>query len=366
MFFNGIYKGKKVFLTGHTGFKGSWLLSWLKMAGAEVMGFSLPPKPEQKLYGYIKGDSLCDSELHDILDYPVLEKSIATFQPDFVFHLAAQPLVRYSYENPLETFQTNIIGTAHLLNAVRKISKPCIVVLITTDKVYQNREWNTPYKETDRLGGYDPYSASKAGAELIIESYRNSYFNVTKYSIHKKSIVVARAGNVIGGGDWAKDRIIPDIINALENDIPIIVRNPTSVRPWQHVLEPLHAYLILGQKLFENPTAYHTEYNFGPEVSDCLPVQTMVEEAIHVWGAGAYKVLKDENAPHEAGLLKLDITRAKKDLNWQPVYNAAEAINKTISWYKANTIKNTTELVEHDINEFMRRYTEKIVTVHLA
>ncbi|HEY4935374.1 MAG TPA: CDP-glucose 4,6-dehydratase [Puia sp.] len=366
MLFNGIYKDKKVFLTGHTGFKGSWLLSWLNMAGADVMGYSLAPKPEHKLYGYIKGESFCHSFLHDILDYPALEKCMMEFQPDFVFHLAAQPLVRHSYENPLETFNVNIMGTTHVLNAIRKISKPCVAVIVTTDKVYHNQERTIPYRETDRLGGYDPYSSSKACAELVIDAYRNSYFNATNFNEHKKTIVAARAGNVIGGGDWAKDRIVPDIISALQNNEPVIVRNPQSVRPWQHVLEPLHAYLLLGQKLFENPGVFHNEYNFGPEPSDCLPVETMVQEAIKVWQAGTYKILKEKEGPHEAGLLTLDISRAKTDLHWRPVYNAVEAMDKTISWYKACTGENALELIEENIETFMIEYNQSVATVHPA
>jgi CDP-glucose 4,6-dehydratase len=366
MFFNNTYKGKKVFLTGHTGFKGSWLLTWLNMAGAEVMGYSLAPNPEQKLYGYIQGDSLNHSVFHNILDYPKLEKCIAEFQPDFVFHLAAQPLVRQSYENPLETFNVNIIGTANVLNTVRDISKHCVVVLITTDKVYHNQERQTPYMEDDRLGGYDPYSSSKACAELLIDAYRNSFFNVEQYAVHQKTIVSARAGNVIGGGDWAKDRIVPDIVRALQNDKPVQIRNPHAVRPWQHVLEPLHAYLLLGQKLFEKPHAYHTAYNFGPEVSDCLPVEIMVQKAIKIWQQGAYEILEAREAPHEAGLLKLDISRAKRDLDWRPVYNAAEAMEKTISWYKACTGGNSTKLIQENIESFMSKYYQKVGTTFLT
>jgi CDP-glucose 4,6-dehydratase len=366
MFFNGLYQGKKVFLTGHTGFKGSWLLSWLNMAGAEVMGYSLPPKPEHKLYGYIKGESLCHSFLHDILDYPTLEKCMMEFQPDFIFHLAAQPLVRQSYENPLETFNINIMGTAHVLNAIRKISKPCVAVIVTTDKVYYNQERTNPYLETDRLGGFDPYSSSKASAELVIDAYRNSYFNPTNYTEHQKTIVAVRAGNVIGGGDWAKDRIVPDIIRALQNNEPVIIRNPLSIRPWQHVLEPLHAYLLLGQKLSENPGAFHTEYNFGPEVSDCLPVEVMVQQAIKIWQAGAYKIAKEKVGPHEAGLLTLDINRAKTDLQWRPIYSAVEAMDKTISWYKACTGENAQELIEENIETFMMKYIQSVATIHLT
>jgi CDP-glucose 4,6-dehydratase len=366
MFFNGIYKGKKVLLTGHTGFKGSWLLSWLNMAGAEVSGYSLPPKPEHKLYGYIKGESICHSFLHDILDCPFLEKCIVEFQPDFVFHLAAQPLVRQSYKNPIETFNINIMGTAHVLNAIRKISKPCIAIIVTTDKVYHNQEKTIPYKETDRLGGFDPYSSSKASAELVIDAYRNSYFNPANFKEHQKTIVAARAGNVIGGGDWAKDRIVPDIIRAFQNNEPVIIRNPHSVRPWQHVLEPLHAYLLLGQKLSENQGAFHTEYNFGPMLSDCLSVETMVQQAIKIWKAGSYKILREKEGPHEAGLLTLDISRAKADLHWRPIYSAVEAMDKTISWYKSCTGENAKDLIEENIETFMMNYNQSVATVHLA
>jgi CDP-glucose 4,6-dehydratase len=366
MFFDNLYKNKKVFLTGHTGFKGSWLLSWLKMLGADVGGYSLAPKLEHKLYGQIKGESLCRSFLQDILDYSTLEKCILDFQPDFVFHLAAQPLVRESYENPLETYNVNIIGTANVLNAVRKIMKPCVVVLITTDKVYHNLERKEPYVEDDRLGGYDPYSSSKACAELIIDAYRNSFFNPLEYSIHRKSVVSARAGNVIGGGDWAKDRIVPDIVRALQNETPIQIRNPNAVRPWQHVVEPLHAYLLLGQKLFENSEAYHSSYNFGPNVSDCLPVEVMVQKAIKVWQHGAYEILEGYAGAHEAGLLKLDITRAKTDLNWRPLYPATEAMEKTILWYKTCNEENARNLIEENIESFLSKYYQTSSTDTLA
>lgn len=333
------------------------------MAGAEVRGYSLPPKPEHKLYGYIKGESLCNSFLHDILDYQVLEICIKEFQPDFIFHLAAQPLVRQSYENPLETYNTNIMGTAHVLNGIRKISKPCVAIIVTTDKVYYNQEKTIPYRETDRLGGFDPYSSSKACAELVIDAYRNSFFNPVKFKELQKTIVVARAGNVIGGGDWAKDRIVPDIIRALQNNEPVIIRNPNSVRPWQHVLEPLHAYLLLGQKISENPDAFHTEYNFGPELPDCISVETMVKEAIKIWQGGSYKILNDNEGPHEAGLLTLDISRAKADLHWRPVYNATEAMDKTISWYKACNGENAMDLIEENIETFMTKYNQSVATI---
>lgn len=358
MLFKEIYKGKKVFLTGHTGFKGSWILSWLNMAGANVVGYSLAPKPEHKLFGLIKGERLCNSIFGNILDYSTLEKVILDFQPDFVFHLAAQPLVRFSYEEPLDTFNTNIIGTANILNVIRKVSKPCIAIMVTTDKVYQNNETMISYKESDRLGGYDPYSASKACAELVINSYRNSFFNPHNYGEHNKKIASVRAGNVIGGGDWAKNRIVPDIVKALENNESITIRNPKSVRPWQHVVEPIHAYLLLGEKLFENNGSLQNEYNFGPEDSDCLTVEAVVKCAIEIWQSGSYQISEEKKSPHEAGMLKLNTSRAKLDLNWRPIYSAYEALGKTISWYKVCNTINALELVKKDILDFTLRYNE--------
>jgi len=361
MYFNDIYRGKKVFLTGHTGFKGSWLLTWLHILGAEVKGFALAPRPEHKLFGYIRGETLCQSVFHDILDYQELESNILTFQPDFVFHLAAQPLVRYSYEHPLETFNVNVIGTANLLNALRKLSKPCVILVITTDKVYHNREWPYPYREEDQLGGYDPYSASKACAELVTSAYRDSYFNPLNYNFHFKSIVTVRAGNVIGGGDWAVDRIIPDLIRALENHEQVILRNPLAVRPWQHILEPLNAYLLLAQKLTKHPGAYHNEYNFGPYPTECLTVEQMVKHAIKIWRSGSYSIENGKDNPHEAGLLKLDISRATSDLRWRPVYTAFEAIEKTITWYQQFTEENALNLIEENIHGFMKQYEQATI-----
>lgn len=295
---------------------------------------------------------MCESVTGDIMDYPHLEKELLEFEPDFIFHLAAQPLVRLSYEKPLETFSVNSIGTAHLLEAVKKISKECHVILITTDKVYHNYEWVYPYRENDRLGGYDPYSASKACAEIIIDSYRNSYFNVSKYSNHKKSIAVARAGNVIGGGDWAKDRIIPDTIRALSSNQPVTIRNPKAVRPWQHVLEPLCGYLLLGHHLQQDPLKFSTAFNFGPYIEDNLEVETLVKKAVEIWQAGEYEIQSYANRPHEAGLLKLDISKALVDLGWRPRLNAKQAITKTIAWYKQMQVEQAFELVKKDILEY--------------
>jgi len=329
------YAGKKVFLTGHTGFKGSWLLKILHMLGAEVLGYALTPTEQPNLYGVLQGDSLCHSLIADLRDSATLKKAVLNFQPDFVFHLAAQPLVRLSYQKPAETFEINTIGTANLLDAVAQLNKRCNCVFITTDKVYHNYEWERPYHENDRLGGYDPYSASKACAELVIDSYRNSFFNIKSYQQHQKAIAVGRAGNVIGGGDWSEDRLIPDIIRALSKNEQIEIRNPNSVRPWQHVLEPLYGYLLLGAKLYEQPKAFSEAYNFGPDVADALPVTQMADLAINAWGSGTYFINQQANQPHEAGLLKLDINKALTELGWQPKYNAAEAVRITCNWYKA-------------------------------
>ncbi|MFA6086645.1 CDP-glucose 4,6-dehydratase [Mucilaginibacter sp.] len=329
-----VYKGKKVFLTGHTGFKGSWLVKIFSLLGAEVKGYALAPENELNLYSIIKGDELCDSVIADLRDRAKLNEAVGSFQPDFIFHLAAQPLVRLSYQIPSETFEVNAIGTANVLDAMRLLNKPCNAVLITTDKVYHNNEWIYPYRETDRLGGYDPYSASKACTELVIDSYRNSFFNTNTYSTHQKAIAVGRAGNVIGGGDWSKDRLIPDIVKALAANEDIEVRNPNSIRPWQHVLEPLFGYLLLGAKLAGDPIHYSQAYNFGPDANDTLPVKKMVELAIAKWGSGQYFTNIKDTQLHEAGLLKLDISKAIDELKWKPLFNAEKAVEYTIKWYK--------------------------------
>ena len=348
------YKNKKVFLTGHTGFKGSWMLSWLNFLGASVKGYSLSPLPIS-LYNSINGNELCESVIGDIRDGALLQKSIIDFQPDFIFHLAAQPLVRLSYENPSETFSINAIGTANLLDAVRLLKNPCNVIIITTDKVYENKEWQYPYRENDRLGGYDPYSASKACAELVVSSYRNSFFNPNDFSKHQKCIATARAGNVIGGGDWAKDRIIPDTVTALSQNQPIEVRNPNSVRPWQHVLESISGYLLLGKKMVESPILFSDSWNFGPNADDNLTVETLVKIAIETWGCGEYVKPEQLNQPHEAGLLKLDISKTVNALNWHPKYNSLKAIKKTIQWYKDYDSSNTDAkiLIDKDILDFI-------------
>lgn len=349
------YKEKKVFLTGHTGFKGTWMLYWLNLLGAEVKGYALDPLHSHDLYHEINGDELCESIIADVRDSQKLQKEIVEFQPDFIFHLAAQPLVRLSYEIPSETFAVNAIGTANLLDGVRLLEKACTVVLITTDKVYENLEWHYPYRENDRLGGYDPYSASKACAELVISSYRNSFFNTSVYNAHQKSIASARAGNVIGGGDWAKDRIIPDIVRAISKDEKVQVRNPFAVRPWQHVLEPLGGYLHLGTKMVDDPIRYAESWNFGPFSEDNFTVEQLVQESISIWGQGSYDKPDSKGEPHEAKLLKLDINKAQNELGWQPKYNSKIAIQKTIDWYRRAVVekKDEADLLKSDIETYI-------------
>lgn len=337
------YQNKRVLLTGHTGFKGSWMLAWLHLLECEVKGYALAPEHSEDLFNIIEGDTLCESVIADIREKERLAKEILSFQPDFIFHLAAQPLVRRSYQNPLETYETNVMGTAYLLEAIKKLEKPCSVVLITTDKVYENKEWLYPYRENDRLGGYDPYSASKAAAEIVISSYRNSFFNVNDYTTHRKGIAVGRAGNVIGGGDWSEDRLIPDIVKSLKDKKKIIVRNPNAVRPWQHVLEPIRGYLQLGARLAIEHTKFSQAYNFGPHMADTLTVGEVVNRAISIWGEGELEIEQNAKAPHEAGLLKLDINKAVNELQWFPKLNANEAIEKTIAWYNVFIQKGKSE-----------------------
>lgn len=342
------YSNKKIFITGHTGFKGSWLLCWLNSLGAVVKGYSLAPEQENCLFNLVKEKIEFESEIADIRYKQNLEKSIIEFQPDIIFHLAAQPLVRRSYQMPSETFDVNVVGTCNVLEAVNKLKKKCTVICITTDKVYENKELNYHYKEDDVLGGYDPYSASKAACEIAINSFRNSFFNRAKYAEHQKAIVSARAGNVIGGGDFSEDRIVPDIVRALEKNKVIEVRNPNAIRPWQHVLEPLNGYLMLAKLAYENYETVANAYNFGPFSNDHLPVKKLVETAIKCWGSGEWKDTSNSANLHEAGLLMLDITKATTQLNWQPKLQSNTAIEWTIDWYKnGNSFEYTLQQIKN-------------------
>jgi CDP-glucose 4,6-dehydratase len=352
------YKDKKVFITGHTGFKGSWLLLWLHSVGAIIKGYALSPEKDG-LFNKIEGDKLCHSIIYDIRDAEKLKAEILSFQPDYIFHLAAQPLVRLSYILSKETFETNLNGTINLLEAIKELSNFCSVVVITTDKVYENIEQNYAYKEDDKLGGYDPYSASKAAVEILVSSYRNSFFNPEKQENHQKAVATARAGNVIGGGDYSKDRIIPDIIRALVSEQPIEVRNPKAVRPWQHVLEPLWGYIKLGIALTKDAKQFANSFNFGPNIDDNLTVEELVKEAIKVWGKGGFNNTNVVDAPHEAGLLLLDNSKAKSQLSVYPIYNSNEAIKKTIEWYKNAKSEGYKIFTLNQINA----YTQKVYGV---
>jgi CDP-glucose 4,6-dehydratase len=328
------YKNKKVFVTGHTGFKGAWLCGWLHQLGAVVKGYALEPEHKEGLYNLMEPLDLVESVIADVRDKERLEKELLTFAPDFIFHLAAQPLVRRSYEVPSETFEVNVVGTANLLEAVKKVNNRCAVVIITTDKVYENIEKDILYKEGDVLGGYDPYSASKACTEIVVSSFRNSFFNKKEVAKHQKGIATARAGNVIGGGDFSNDRIVPDIVRALQLDKTIELRNPHAIRPWQHVLEPLGGYLILAEKLYRHPQDFSEAFNFGPIPSDHLEVAQLADIAVRSWGHGNFVSNGSSNQPHEANLLKLDISKAEAMLQWTPKLNASQAIDWTMKWYK--------------------------------
>lgn len=351
--FSESYKGKRVLVTGHTGFKGSWLICWLNYLQATLKGYALAPENENDLYNWIGGDGLCDSVIADIRDLPKLRDTVISFQPEIIFHLAAQPLVRPSYESPLYTFEVNVTGTANLLEAVRELKGKCVVVIITTDKVYENNESGQAYKESDKLGGYDPYSASKAAAEIVVSSYRNSFFNPGAFSNHQKAIASVRAGNVIGGGDRSKDRIIPDIIRAIEVNEPVVVRNPAAVRPWQFVLEPLGGYLLVGARLDKDPVKYAEAWNFGPYSNDTLTVKQVVEKALEVLGKGSYTTPAQLNQPHEAGLLNLDIEKAITVLGWEPLLNAGQAIANTMEWYNRANKGNALDITLGQIKGFM-------------
>jgi len=338
-YLQSIYKGRKVFLTGHTGFKGVWLTAMLHRLDAQVKGYALAAKDSKPFHDLFDSRPLAESVIADIRNKERLTAEILSFQPDYIFHLAAQSLVIQSYETPAETFEVNVAGTANLLEAMKGLDKKCVTVVVTTDKVYENKEANILYKEGDALGGYDPYSASKACAEIVVSSFRSSFFNISQFNTHQKAISSARAGNVIGGGDWSSNRIVPDIARALMKNEKIKVRNPGAVRPWQHVLEPLSGYLLLAAQLNDQPLVYSKPFNFGPLPEDHLTVENLVELGIRVWGKGEMEVSNDHNQLHEAGMLKLDIQKAMTELNWHPKLNAREAVEWALEWYKTDVSK---------------------------
>ena len=334
--FGGAFSGRTVFVTGHTGFKGAWLSLWLRELGAKVVGYALPPDAKPSLFEQSGLERLVDSRLGDVRDAALLEKTLGETRPEIVFHLAAQPLVRRSYEQPAETFATNVQGTANLLEAVRRTDSVRAAVVVTSDKCYENREADHAYREDDRLGGRDPYSASKACAEIVVASYRDSFFSAASAERRAVSLSSARAGNVIGGGDWAVDRLIPDCIRALAAGRAISVRNPRSVRPWQFVLEPLSGYLSLAAHQLASPESGAEAWNFGPSPEDAHTTAQVAELVVRGWGSGRWTAADaDPSAPHEAGLLKLDSGKARARLSWRPVYGADEAVARTVAWYRA-------------------------------
>jgi CDP-glucose 4,6-dehydratase len=332
-FFGGVYAGRRVLVTGHTGFKGSWLCLWLQQMGAEVFGYALAPPTTPSHFDLLRLD-IRDGR-GDIRDADGLRRFVAEARPEIVFHLAAQPLVRLSYERPVETYATNVLGSVALYEACRAVGGVRAIVSITTDKVYENREWAWPYREDDALGGHDPYSASKACADLATASYRRSYWPLPEYGkTHSTLVCTARAGNVVGGGDWAHDRLIPDLVRGVSAGEEAVLRNPESTRPWEHVLEPLAGYLLLGQRLWQGRAELARAWNFGPSMDGVLTVEQVVHRMSQVWPALRYRVERPERAPHEAGQLALDCSLARSLLRWRPLWDGDACFVRTCEWYR--------------------------------
>jgi len=351
----GFWRGKRVLLTGHTGFKGSWLSLWLQQLGAEVIGISLDPPTEPNLYSKANVASGMQSLHEDIRNGEAVRKLFQQLKPEIVFHLAAQPLVRYSYREPVETYETNVMGTLHVLEGIRSIDTVRTAVMITTDKCYKNREWVWGYRENEPMGGHDPYSSSKGAAELLIASYRDSYYPADRYDQHKTAIASVRAGNVIGGGDWAEDRLIPDIIRAFQAGKRVKIRNPYAIRPWQHVLEPLVGYMQLAELLTNSGTEYAEAWNFGPNEDDARPVKWIVEQLAKQWGNNANWTIDGSDHPHEANYLKLDCTKSHTELIWKPKWNLNQALQKIVEWHKFEfDVDSCKEICLAQINEYMR------------
>lgn len=349
---SAFWKGKKVFLTGHTGFKGSWLSLWLASMGAKVTGYALEPNTKPNLFDALEIDSLIEkSHIADIRDLASLQKAMSQANPDIVMHMAAQPLVRYSYVNPVETYTVNVMGTVYVLESTRSVDSIRATVVVTTDKCYENKEWVWGYRENEPMGGYDPYSNSKGCAELVTSAYRQSYFSKSDST---NSVASVRAGNVIGGGDWSEDRLIPDAIRAFEANKPLMIRNPSATRPWQHVLEPLSGYLILAQALYEQGPAFASGWNFGPQDEDNRSVQEVIDLLITVWGESAGWLKEGSEHPHETNLLKLDCSKARTQLGWLPKWNLEIATQKIVEWQKAYQAKKNMQKVSlAQINQYM-------------
>jgi CDP-glucose 4,6-dehydratase len=350
--FHNIFKGKTVLVTGHTGFKGSWLCIWLKELGANVVGYALEPYTERDNF-VVSG--LKDRIVHttgNVREFQKLLKVFEEYQPEFVFHLAAQAIVRESYVNPKETYEINVGGTVNVLECCRLTGSVKVIINVTSDKCYENKEWVWGYRENDPMGGYDPYSSSKGCSELITDAYRKSFFNPNGFDKHGKSISSARAGNVIGGGDWQKDRIIPDCIRALESNKPIEIRNPNAIRPWQHVLESLSGYLLLASRMYEEPQKFCSAWNFGPNQDSIITVGEIANMIVAKWGSGLWIDKSDKSESHEANLLSLDIFKAKTYLKWSTVLDTVATIEKTVEWYKEYSKVDPYQICVKQINEY--------------
>jgi len=348
------YSGKKVFVTGHTGFKGSWLCLLLHKLGAEVYGYALRPPTLPSLYEAANIDTLVDSTIGDIRNYDLLLATLQRTQPEIVIHMAAQPLVRESYKNPRETYEVNVMGTVNLLDAIRQVASVKAVVNVTTDKCYENREWHWGYRENEPMGGYDPYSNSKGCSELVTSAFRNSFFNPNSYTEHGVAVASARAGNVIGGGDWADDRLIPDFIRAITASEEVKIRSPYAIRPWEHVLEPLTGYLMLAQALYEKGAPFAQAWNFGPDDSDARNVEWITKTICELWGDNARYSVDTNPQPHEANYLKLDCSKAKAELGWYPKWNIHKTLESIVEWNKALISgEDAREITERQIEEFL-------------
>ena len=347
------WQGRRVFLTGHTGFKGSWLALWLARLGAQIRGYALDPSTEPNLFNQASVSSVVEDVRGDVRDYAKLEASMAEFAPDVVFHLAAQPIVRRSYVDPVGTYGTNVMGTVHLMEAIRRTPSVRAAVCVTTDKCYQNQEWIWPYRETDPLGGYDPYASSKACAEIVSAAYRSSFFPTERLQEHHVGLATARAGNVMGGGDWSEDRLIPDLIRGFRSNQPVLIRRPNAIRPWQHVLDPLHGYLMLAQELLAQPARFASAYNFGPSDEDIWPVERIATKLVRMWGDGASWIRDSVPSVHEDQVLRLDASKARVELGWKPRLGIEAALEWTTEWYRAwNQGDNMAEFTEKQIAEY--------------
>ena len=351
--FSGIYKDKTVLVTGHTGFKGSWLVYWLEKMGANVIGYALEAPTKPNHIGLLDLDIV--SIIGDIRDLDKLNQVFEEYKPDIVFHLAAQPLVRLSYANPIETYETNIMGTIKVFEASKKANVRAIIN-ITSDKAYENREWIWGYRENDPMGGYDPYSSSKGCSELVTSSYRNSYFNIDEYDkTHNTLLASCRAGNVIGGGDWAEDRLMTDIMLSVSQNKTVIIRNPNATRPWQHVLEPLSGYLNIGQKLLEKKVEFSDGWNFGPSDDGSISVEEVVKHIKKYWDKIDYSLNKEKDSLHEANLLKLDCSKAHIELKWKNVWSSDTTFEKTVNWYKSYYEEDFKVLTQNDLEDYIKK-----------